>query len=51
MNTLTLPFPIANEVIERMTNNPNCMICLIAHNYVGNVIKTSITYRYNYENN
>ncbi len=50
MNTLTLPFPVANEVVERMINYPSCVVQLITHNYIDSIFKTTITYYYNEHN-
>ena len=44
MNTLTLPFPVANEVVERMMDNPSCVVQLITHSCIGGILKTTITY-------
>jgi hypothetical protein len=50
MNTLTLPFPVANEVVERMMDNQNCVVQLITHSCIGGILKTTITYYYNEHN-
>lgn len=46
---LTLPFIHAQEVIQRMKNNKNCIIHLITTNLQNGEIKQTIKYHYDYE--
>jgi hypothetical protein len=43
---LTLPFDIAQEVIERMKANGKAIIHLITNKFVDGVLKTTIKYHY-----
>jgi hypothetical protein len=44
---LTLPYKIAQEVIQRMKLNKNCFIHLITIKFIDGVLKQTIKYHYN----